>query len=52
MNWAKGNSDVVNARDLIDTETSSAGTLETFVIRSVSPLEDSRRVMLNESWTA
>jgi hypothetical protein len=34
---------------LIATLTSSAGTLDTFVIGSASPLEDSRRVIANES---
>jgi hypothetical protein len=34
---------------LIATDTSSAGTLDIFVIGSASPLEDSRRVMANES---
>src|ERR1700730_18991286 len=34
---------------MIDTETSSAGTLETFVMGLASPLEDSTRVMANES---
>jgi translation initiation factor 2B subunit (eIF-2B alpha/beta/delta family) len=34
---------------LIATITSSAGTVETFVIGSASPLEDSSRVIVNES---
>jgi len=33
----------------MDTETSNAGTLETFVILSARPFEDSKRVMANES---
>ena len=33
----------------MDTETSSAGTLETFVILSARPFGDSKRVMANES---
>jgi hypothetical protein len=34
---------------LMETETSNAGTLETFVILSARPFEDSNRVMANES---
>jgi len=33
----------------METETSNAGTLETFVILSARPFEDSKRVMTNES---
>jgi hypothetical protein len=33
----------------METETSSAGTLETFVILSATPTGDSKRVMANES---
>jgi hypothetical protein len=32
------------AKDLIDTDAMSAETLETYVIRSANPVEDSRRV--------
>jgi hypothetical protein len=34
---------------VIETATSSAGTVETFVIGRASPLEDSSRVIVNES---
>ena len=33
----------------MNTETSNAGTLDTFVILSARPFEDSKRVMANES---
>ena len=33
----------------MDTETSSPGTLETFVILSARPFGDCKRVMANES---